>query len=327
MRKLVVIGNGFDIAHGIPTRYSNFMEYLLRYEQKPQFFEGSKRYALLSSISPQDQARHRFYEALSKYIPEQDLWCSFEEALGDLDYEQIQEDNSCYLLDYADDNWRDSANHDFQYMIEQDLSFAADIPRYFLEWIRTINTNVPPICSSKIIGINDLFLNFNYTNTLENVYDIPTVNILYIHGNALQGDNLILGHHDTTLFQEKSIPAFNSAEEHDVYLESIDEDFRITEARDIIKAYFRKTYKDTASIIKEKQVFFCSLLHVDTVFVLGHSLSEIDMDYFIEIRKNVSPTCKWYISYYSQDDFFKAKNFVDFLQIQYYQLITFADIK
>lgn len=61
--------------------------------------------------------------------------------------------------------------------------------------------------------------------------------------------------------------------------------------------------------------------------MLGHSLSEIDMDYFIEIRKYILPTCKWYISYYSQDDFFKAKNFVDFLQIQYYQLITFADIK
>ena len=61
---------------------------------------------------------------------------SFEEALDYLDYEQIQEDNSCYYLDYGDDNWRDSANHDFQYMIGEDLAFASNIPHYFSEWIR-----------------------------------------------------------------------------------------------------------------------------------------------------------------------------------------------
>ena len=97
MCRLIVIGNGFDIAHGLPTKYSNFMEYLLAYESQPQFFPGSK-YIRLSSLSPQDQARHRFYEAISKYIPEQDLWCSFEEALAILDEEQLQDDNSCYLL-------------------------------------------------------------------------------------------------------------------------------------------------------------------------------------------------------------------------------------
>lgn len=268
-----------------------------------------------------------FYEALEKYIPKEDLWNSFEEALSYLDYEQIQEDNSCYFLDYGDDNWRDSANHDFQYMIGEDLSFAKNIPHYFLQWIESINTSIRPVVSPSLLNRNCLFLNFNYTDTLEQGYAIPAANILYIHGNALRGDNLILGHHDATLFQEKSIPAFNSAEEHDIYMDSLDEDFRLQEAREIIKEYFRKTYKDTLSIIKMNKPFFCSLLTINEVFVLGHSLSTIDFDYFIEIRDFVSPTCKWYISYYSQDDFYKAQDFAKAMGLQSYKLITFADIK
>ena len=303
MNRLIVIGNGFDIAHGLPTKYSDFMEYLVA------------------------ENEWAFYEALEKYIPKEDLWNSFEEALGYLDFEQIQEDNSCYFLDYGDDNWHDSANHDFQYMIGEDLSFASNIPHYFSEWIESINTSVTPLVSSNVLNRNCLFLNFNYTDTLERVYAIPATNILHIHGNALRGDNLILGHHDAALFQEKVIPAFNSAEEHEMYMDSLDEDFRLQEAREIIKGYFRKTYKDTASIIQQNQPFFNALLPTDEIYILGHSLSPIDFDYFFEIARSVSPSCKWHISYYSQDDLVQAQNFVNVLGLKNYQLITFSKIQ
>ncbi|MFQ8761231.1 MAG: bacteriophage abortive infection AbiH family protein [Intestinimonas sp.] len=319
LSRLVVIGNGFDLAHGLHTKYSDFMKYLCSYEKPPQIIYD--RFVLLDSVSAQDQERHRFYEAIGKYIPEEDLWSSFEEALGFLDYEQIQEDNSCYFLDYGDDNWRDSANHDFQYMISEDLSFATNISRYFSEWILHINTNVPPVVSPDILNRNCLFLNFNYTDTLEKVYGIPTSNILYIHGNALRGNNLILGHHNAALFQEQVIPAFNAAEEHGIYLEDIEEDFRLQEAKEIIKDYFRRTYKDTASIIRYYQSFFNSLRTVNEVYVLGHSLSEIDFDYFAEIRKNVQSTCKWCVSYH--DDSANAQNLIDRLNIKNSQLFYF----
>lgn len=325
MNRLLIIGNGFDRAHGMPTKYTDFMKYLLSYEQKPPLMKGN--FAYLNSISPSDEAKRRFYDAISKYIPEQDLWCSFEEALGYLDYEQIQTANSCYFLDYGDDNWHDSANHDFQYMIGEDLSFASEIPHLFFEWIKSIDTDVPPIVSQNVINKHCLFMNFNYTDTLEKAYAIPTTNILYIHGNALHGDNLILGHHDDALFLERAIPAFTSAEEQGMYIESIDEDFRLQEAREIIKGYFRKTYKDTVSIIKHNQLFFNSLSMINEVFVLGHSLSAIDIDYFIEITKYVSPICRWYISYFTQDDLCKVNYFVKTLGLQNYQLITFADIE
>ncbi len=218
-------------------------------------------------------------------------------------------------------SWRDSANHDFQYMISEDLSFATNISRYFSEWILHINTSVQPILSSNVLNGNCLFLNFNYTDTLEKVYSIPASNILYIHGNALRGNNLILGHHDATLFQGKAIPAFNAAEEHGMYMEDIEEDFRLQEAKEIIKDYFRKTYKDTASIIRYYQAFFDSLVTVNEVYIFGHSLSEIDFDYFAKIKRNVLPTCQWYISYH--EDINNAQNLIRRLNIKNFQLFQF----
>lgn len=92
MSRLIVIGNGFDLAHGLHTRYSDFMEYLCLYGKNPQVIYGGS--VLLDRSSVQNQEKNRFYKAISKYISEQDLWSSFEKALGFLDYEQIQEDNS-----------------------------------------------------------------------------------------------------------------------------------------------------------------------------------------------------------------------------------------
>jgi hypothetical protein len=286
-----------------------------------------ENFIYLDSVTPHDQDKHRFYEAISKYIPEYNLWNSFEDALRILDDEQVQDDNSCYYIRYGDDNWRDSANHDYQFMIREDLSFASDIPRYFSEWITKTSTNVPPIISTQIIDKNCLFLNFNYTNTLGMIYGIPADRILYIHGNASSGDNLILGHHDDTLFQEKPIPVFSSEEEWEMYCDSQDEDFRIQEAKGIIKSYFKRTYKDTASIVQQNHSFFEALPPTDEIYVLGHSLSPIDFDYFIEVARFVSPSCKWYISYYSQDDLCNAHNFVKEFGLRNYKLITFTEIK
>ena len=66
LSRLIIIGNGFDLAHGLHTKYSDFMEYLCSYEKEPEIIYG--RFVRLDSISPRDQEKHHFYEAISKYI-------------------------------------------------------------------------------------------------------------------------------------------------------------------------------------------------------------------------------------------------------------------
>jgi len=236
------------------------------------------------------------------------LWSCFEYALCTVDSEEVESENSDYLIGYGDDNWRDSAHHDYQYMIEEDLAFAHSMPEYFHEWILRENTAVSRIVSTKIINPKSLFLNFNYTDTLEKTYNILAERILYIHGNAVRGDKLILGHHDKSLFQSEPQPIFNTEEDRDIYYENLIDDVRIMEAQEIIKSYYRATYKDTASIIKHNYNFFNTLTDIKEIFILGHSLSDIDYDYFNIIAQKVSTDCKWYISYYNDDDYNNALN-------------------
>ena len=56
--------------------------------------------------------------------------------------------------------------------------------------------------NSTILQIPDaqLYISFNYTDTLERVYGIPDNKILYFHGKASRSDNLIYGH-DKSHFQ------------------------------------------------------------------------------------------------------------------------------
>ena len=294
MQRLIIIGNGFDRAHNLPTAYSHFMNQLT-------------------------EDHVDFYNTICQYIPEDSLWTSFEEALAELDDAQLQDDNSCYLLGYGDENWRDSAHHDFQYMIGESLSFVSDIPQYFSKWIRSIDTDVPPIMPAHIVDKSNLYLSFNYTDTLEMVYNIPTKNILYIHGKARRGDKLIVGHHSDDLVQDEPEPQFDSEEERQIYYDNYDEDVRVTEAKGIIKSYFKSTYKDTETIIKSNRGFFNSLSQISEIYIYGHSLSDIDFAYFDEINNSVSPCCKWYISYHSENDYKNAEKFVKALSIPLYQ--------
>lgn len=301
MSKLIIIGNGFDIAHGLPTDFKFFIKYIK--ENHPDF-----------------------YENISKYIPEEDLWNSFEKALSYLDDEQLQDDNMCYLRSYGDDNWRDSFHHDFQYMIGEELKFASDIPRYIYKWLKKILINSRPIIDNRIINNEATFLNFNYTNTLEKVYGIHPSRILYIHGNLENKEELIVGHHNSDLFAEEPIPEFDTEEEWELYYDNIYDDVRVEEAKQIIKDYYRNTYKNVENIITANTNFFQSLFLINEVYILGHSMSDVDFDYFTEINNHISKNCKWYISYYSQEDLTNALTLINQLNITKYQLIKLSEI-
>ena len=58
MNRLVIIGNGFDIVHGLPTRYSDFMESLMSFEKESKHVKGD--FIFLDSITANDQEKHLF---------------------------------------------------------------------------------------------------------------------------------------------------------------------------------------------------------------------------------------------------------------------------
>lgn len=325
---LIIVGNGFDIAHGIQSRYSDFCNYLCSFESPPKIrFPDFPDMFDANSISSEDKKKRNLMRQLVKYIPREDLWNGFEYALGNLDYDQLMEDNSDFLLGYGDENWRDSANYDFQYMIQEELSFTEDINYQLQRWIGSLNTLVQPLESiDKILNAcsdsSTLYLNFNYTDTLERVYNIDRQRILYIHGKAAEGTKLILGHHDESYCNNTTTDSNKMSEaEYEEYCnDMMGRDFRVVEAEKIIKNYFKTTYKDTKKIVMQNKMFFSQLYDCKKVFILGHSLSYIDYEYFQAVRYNTPSDCMWFISYYSSNDYDNALKLVESLQIQHYKI-------
>jgi hypothetical protein len=299
-KKLFIIGNGFDRFHGIPSSYSHFREFL------------------------EESGDNHFLNGISKFIESDDLWSNFEEALGCLNEDQLREEHIDLFERYGDDEWRDSANHDYQFNIEEDLKFSMEIPYYFTEWINSVDIDVERVLRKKYINNDNLYLTFNYTNVLESVYNIKTQNILYIHGKANRGDKLITGHSnkDFTIYKK---PVFNSPEEEDEYYG--EQDFREQQANDIIKNYFKRTYKNVKAIIEHNESYFKQFKGIQKVYVLGHSISEIDIPYFKEVKKYVDTNCKWYVSYYTENEISVMRNNLNGLGITNIQFIELNQLK
>lgn len=115
---LIVVGNGFDRFHGIPSSYWDFKEYL---ENRHDTYD--------------------FLEKIERFIDTDELWSNFEKALGDLDADELRDYFSDEIISYGDDNWSDSYHHSYQFSIEEGLSFASQISEYLKDWISDLDTD------------------------------------------------------------------------------------------------------------------------------------------------------------------------------------------
>ncbi|WP_424409717.1 bacteriophage abortive infection AbiH family protein [Pasteurella sp. PK-2025] len=284
MNTLIIIGNGFDLAHNLPTTYFDFEKFL-----------------------SQNEKYQDFYNKLTKYISPDILWSSFEDALGCLDEDMLQDDCTTFLQSYGDEDWSDSGHGDYQYMIQEELSFSSKIPIYLKEWIEKVDQDYP--CEKINLPIkfdnNSLFISFNYTLTLEKAYGIKKENIIYIHENINSQNELITGHDNKKSY---------SFTEYDY-----EGDIRVIEGKQIINEYFESTFKNTDSISNNYMNFFESLGNINKVIILGHSLSKIDRHYFKIIKNNISKDANWIISYHTEKN--NISDFINEINIFSYEKI------
>lgn len=257
--RLYIIGNGFDIHHGIKSQYSDFKDYV---EKKDK----------------------NLFEILETYFISNELWSDFEETLAFIDMETIIDDASNYLVSYAAEDWSDSSHHDYQYEIQKAIDIVTiKLKNHFTNWI--LNLKIPQ--QAKVaLNLKSKFLTFNYTSTLENVYGITIGNVLHIHNKAVsENSTLILGHSRISS-EDDSFSRNNDS----------DTDVRVAEGNNILDKYFEDTYKNTTTIIKENVQFFSQLEEIREILVLGHSISSVDIKYFQEIKKKTKDNTTWVVS-------------------------------
>lgn len=149
MSTLYVIGNGFDLKHNIPSRYSDFAKFVMNNDY--ELFQQVER--CLLNLSPNNS-----------------LWCNFEEALGTQNLSELSKDvkrngkiNRDYPIGINDVDLKDSMK-EWILSLKQYISIGSLVEKkYYFE-------------------SNACFLSFNYTNTLEDIYKIDKSRIHHIHG-------------------------------------------------------------------------------------------------------------------------------------------------
>lgn len=294
-KKLYIIGNGFDIHHRIPSRYDDFRQYLKNKNQN-------------------------VYNHVIQYLPVKEDWCDLEAAFANLDTDSVIDEAAQFLQSYSADDWSDSYHHDYQYELDKIISnLSSELKTHFCEWISGLE--IPNyetlLCEPVKIDSKALFLTFNYTQTLEHTYNIKSDNILHIHGQSHEGEEgIVLGHS----WNPADIPDLNNVSNPE------DMDTRIMEGNELINSYFGSTFKPADNIIHENYNFFNGLKSIKKVFVLGHSLSDVDLIYFEEIHRNIHDDAQWVVTFYGGEIPENHKNAMDGLGIKNLKFCKLNDL-
>lgn len=153
---LYIIGNGFDLHHGLQTSYANFRD---NYAQKNEWLWNA-----MSTIYG-DKLNDKLW------------WRDFERMLGEIDYEHLIRSYNGKALSAV--------------RVENLLKNM--LPPLFGKWVSGLNTNIEKDNSLRI-NPEAHFFTFNYTLLLEQTYHVKEYNIWHIHNSIKDNNNIIVGH-------------------------------------------------------------------------------------------------------------------------------------
>lgn len=282
MASLFIIGNGFDISHGLKTSYEDFHKYLKREYPDAKSIHYPPEYVLDSDgddVPENKDEEIGFIEYLLSDV-DGEKWSDLESSIGEINFGNYM---SYYKNDeeHGNDLW-----HEMYFNEDEAKSLVKPIlkiPFYFSEWISTIEIDKVLPKKDFLSLINkesDYFLSFNYTKTLEYLYGIE--NVCHIHG--VQGEKLLFGHgNDYNYFSDGIYGMYPGTEES------------FQEMHDALK-------KDTKNALEENRHFFRKLSSVKKIYSYGFSFSKIDEIYIREICDSLDTRfITWYLNDFDDD--------------------------
>lgn len=301
MKHLYVIGNGFDIHHDIPSGYRNFHDWLKKVNDVDTWTTIDEIFGYCDS----------------------NWWKHFEENLGsantlEIAMEEVQE----HYPNFASDDFRDGDWYEAEYAVENRFEEAyAKIRRAFSKWVATL-----PFGKIEkklwLVRHGALFVNFNYSLTLEKLYHIPDSQIIHIHGKAGGKDELVLGHG----LSEKDIEDMMKAEERPRNEDEEGDDFVTQRAKWAAINGVYSQRKKVDEIISKYQDCFNGIKNVTNIHFYGHSFADVDLPYFREIFRCVDKSIvKVEANAFTQDDVKAVEAFMRSEGIANYKIISLED--
>lgn len=288
---LYIIGNGFDLMHGVRSSYYAFRDFL------------GKHNSLLF--------------ALEKFLTTEDIWVDFEDALAHFDMQAMC---SKFLVD----NWldtfeaynKDAGASTFFLAAEAAanpiLTVAYELQRSLRMWVETLSVGTADRPLRNMFR-NGKVLCFNYTEFVETLYGVSENNVCYIHGCQRKKkyhpkETLILGHmpgasNDAYDFDDDI--SVKTKDQYNFYIleEAQEQVFRLVAECD------EALTKNCRDIITAHEAFFASLNKIEKIIVIGHSLAPVDEAYFAEVASRLPDirNTQWYFGCYSLHDLERLK--------------------
>lgn len=263
MGTLFVIGNGFDLHFGLETTTADFEGFL-----REQDIEGEI-----------DNA----FDVLNAYGVD---WSEYEQSLAYIDLSAVEADNLGFP-DYASDHEYDRDGVIFQ-MKEYLDSINKAVNSALEEMVNAANEALEEgeILTSRpgLFQAGDAVVSFNYTSTVEMLFDIPDdLPILHIHGYYADDEKLVFGYGEM------------QGDYHTRLVPDEDTDYYEEQQRQAIYEFYVGWQKKPR--LKTLKHFLRACQGIDRVVVLGHSMGKVDAKYMELIEKIINPK-KWEISYY-----------------------------
>ncbi|MBQ6320249.1 MAG: bacteriophage abortive infection AbiH family protein [Lachnospiraceae bacterium] len=317
-KKLFIIGNGFDKAHGYYTSYSDFRKWmeemlLVVFPNLPKDGNGH----LIPDEEPEipsvlinghgeeipddKQSLYLLMWLLYYNLGIEADWSNFEEALYDLDLEAVINNNDWFVESSARDREGDvNLFHVAQNYAElaSDLRTCVEqITQLFARWIEDVVLfDKPRLPIGSKMDEESLYLTFNYTETLEKIYKVQPCLVDHIHGLRQKAWN----YYDTeSLFPNpmgRIIVGHGNDHSRGFNPEYI-------EKETILEETIRKLRKPVDKILREHAEFWSLIYHgvVKEVYSFGFSFANVDLPYIKQIVLSLKygKGVTWYLNTYS----------------------------
>lgn len=302
--RLFILGNGFDISHNLPTRFDSDFKKIAKKHETVNFWE-------------------EVYQTHNNNI-----WSDFENSLAHPDFNSLEEIFNGYEPDYYSDRESD------RNAIITQVDLNGNLTRSLYEFADNAEkqlTNTKPLSKFKSkFDKNDLFINFNYTHTLEKLYNINKSRILHVHGEVGK-NNLIMGYPEKDYSPEKYY--FDIRGKGTGPYQKVDFQIYVdNKHNDGLLDYY--TYKACCDLIEKTKSFskqtqtntFLDFLNnhdIQTIVILGHSC-KIDFDYF-QLLLNQFPKAKWFFIYYDTKTKKDMKKMISQLEMKDFKFVKYSD--
>lgn len=316
MNRLIVLGNGFDRAHGLLSGYWSFKEHLERVNRGLHDTLISLGGGDLWSDLESSLAHLQLYEYAESL-------CEQEIAPGD---RMFNDDYDIAVAGYVASTMRqvvervtDQLRHElFNWISEIDQSAA----KAFLQCIHPYES----------------FLSFNYTTTVERLYEVPAYHVCHIHGKVgndidYRGVWQLLNSMRNTLSREPDILFGHGMREVDAVIPNLPFrsqtlDYDLNYAHETLRASYeeiyasyersRKKIEDSLPVLTD---FLSARGPFSSINIIGHSLSAVDLPYFDTIAAHVGENVEYMITYFSEgareEIVNRARSFVRGAPVQY----------